>query len=239
MNFVAMDGVVGFIFARGGSKGLPRKNILHLGGKPLIGWAIQAARQSELIERVIVSTDDAEIAAVARDFGAETPFMRPPALAADDSPEMLAWQHAIRFLLDEGSALRVFVSIPATAPLRLSSDVDGCITALLDDPAKDVVVTVTPAARNPHYDMVSRASDGSIRVLMAGDDHVQRRQAAPPVFDVTPVAYAARPEFVLSTDYLFSGTVGSIVIPRERAVDIDTMTDFRLAEVLLHERDER
>ena len=120
--------VVAFIFARGGSKGLPGKNIRPLGGKPLIAWSIEHALAVKRIERVIVSTDSEEIAAVARDYGAEVPFIRPAELAQDDSPEWLSWRHALNYLGETTGALpEVMVSVPTTAPLRLAIDIENCL----------------------------------------------------------------------------------------------------------------
>lgn len=115
---IAGNRIVALIPARGGSKGLPRKNIRLLGGKPLIAYAIEVAQASELIDRVIVSTEDAEIADVAREFGAEVPFTRPAKLADDNSPEWQVWQHAVRYLQseDNGSQLEVLVPIPPHHP---------------------------------------------------------------------------------------------------------------------------
>ena len=119
---------VAFIFARGGSKGLPGKNIRMFAGKPLIAWAIEHAHKAEGIGRVIVSTDSEEIAAVASQYGAEVPFMRPSHLAKDDSPEWLSWRHALEFIRnDEGSLPDAMVSVPVTAPLRQPVDVERCL----------------------------------------------------------------------------------------------------------------
>ena len=123
--------IIGCIFARGGSKGVPRKNVRPLAGRPLIAYAIETALASRWIGRVVVSTDDAEIAAIARQYGAEVPFMRPAELARDDSPEWLAWQHAIRSL----GEMDALVSVPPTSPLRTVDDVDGCIQVLLESDA--------------------------------------------------------------------------------------------------------
>jgi N-acylneuraminate cytidylyltransferase len=231
-----MTHVVGAIFARGGSKGLPRKNIRLLAGKPLIAYAIETARAVPAIERVIVSTDDPEIAAVAREFGADVPFMRPPELAADDTPEWIAWQHAIRELNagESGRGVDVLVSVPTTAPLRAVDDVERCVQTLLGGDA-DVVITVTPSARSPYFNMVC-LSEGYARLVIPPEGAVHRRQDAPPVFDITTVAYAARADFVLRARGLFDGKVGAVVVPAERAVDIDTDLDFKFAEFLLTTR---
>jgi N-acylneuraminate cytidylyltransferase len=225
--------IVGFVFARGGSKGVPRKNLRLLAGKPLIAHAIDVGRQSRWIERVVVSTEDAEIAAVARQFGADVPFLRPAELATDTAPEWLAWHHAIRAVnaASDRGPIDVFVSIPATAPLRSVQDVDACITALLESDA-DIVITVTEAQRNPYFNMVVVDDSGRARVVMAGSG-VVRRQDAPAVYDMTTVAYAARPEFVLRASSLFEGRVHAVVVPRRRALDIDDELDLRMAELLL------
>lgn len=216
--------------ARGGSKGIPRKNIRQLGDKPLIAYAIEVARASEWIDRVVVSTEDAEIARIARNYGAEVPFMRPIELALDDSPEWSVWRHAIQTL--GAGAGDVFVCIPPTAPLRSVEDVDGCIKTLLESDA-DLVITVKPAERNPYFNMVVLDEAGYARLVVQPEKTIHRRQAAPPIFDVTTVAYAARPEFVLRAESMFDGKVKTVVVPPERALDIDTELDFRFAEFLM------
>lgn len=119
---------IAFIFARGGSKGLPGKNIRTLESKPLIAWSIEQALAIKRIKRVIVSTDSEEIAAISRVYGAEVPFIRPAELARDDSPEWLAWRHALNYIRETlGLLPDVMVSVPATAPLRSSVDIDNCL----------------------------------------------------------------------------------------------------------------
>jgi N-acylneuraminate cytidylyltransferase len=199
--------IIGFIFARGGSKGVPRKNIRLLGGKPLIAYSIEAARECELVDRIIVSTDDEEIAGIARKHGT---------------------------LTEKGEKMDVFVSIPTTSPLRLPGDVDDCIRALLDGDA-DIVITASPAARNPYFNMVTLDKDGCARPVIAPDMSVYRRQDAPDVYDITTVAYATRPKFVLSADSMFEGKVQAVIVPQDRALDIDTELDFMFAEFMLRQ----
>ncbi|TAK00232.1 acylneuraminate cytidylyltransferase family protein [bacterium] len=222
--------------ARGGSKGLPRKNIRLLAGKPLIAYAIETALSSKLIDRVIVSTDDAEIARIAREYGAEVPFMRPQELALDDMPEWLVWRHAIQMLDPTGSSSRMdmLVCVPPTSPLRAVEDVDACIRLLQEDDV-DLVITVRPAERNPYFNMVSLDERGYAQLVICPPQPVYRRQAAPEVFDITTVAYAARPEFILRADSMFEGRVKAVVVPSERALDIDTELDFKLAEFLMQQ----
>jgi N-acylneuraminate cytidylyltransferase len=219
--------------ARGGSKGVPRKNIRLLAGKPLIAYAIQTALASKLIDRVIVSTDDPEIAHIARQYGAEVPFMRPPELARDDSPEWLTWQHAIRTLeaMEGFTGVKVFVCVSPTSPLRIVEDVDVCVRTLQEGDA-DLVITVRSADRNPYFNMVVLNEDGYAGLVIPPEGKIYRRQDAPSVYDMTTVAYAARPQFVLKASSMFEGKVKAVVVPTERALDIDTELDFKVAEFL-------
>lgn len=234
-----MDAIA-FIFARGGSKGLPGKNIRPLAGKPLIAWAIEQAKAVPRIRRVIVSTDDHEIAQVARDVGAEVPFLRPAELAQDHSPEWLAWRHALEFIQqDEGRLPEVMVSVPVTAPLRLPIDIEHCLDAYASGGSGgvDMVVTVTAAHRNPYFNMVKQNPDGTVGLVIPPSAGVTRRQDAPDVYDMTTVAYVANPQFVLTQNSVFSGRVKAVHVPLERSCDIDTLFDFELAEWLMHRRD--
>ena len=218
-----------FLFARGGSKGLPGKNIKELGGIPLLAHGIRLAQAMDRVERVFVSTDDAQIAAVARQFGADV-IDRPATLATDTASEWIAWQHAIKHVRALGLDFEVFLSLPATSPLRNAQDVDKCLDALKAD--TDVVITVTPSARSPYFNMVSTDSAGLAHVIL-GSAEFKRRQDVPPVYDITTVAYVARPDFILTHERLFEGRVRPVVVPKERAVDIDDDYDFKLAQVLL------
>lgn len=225
------------IFARGGSKRVPRKNLLTLAGQPLIAHAIKVGLQSALIDQVIVSTDDDEIADVAREYGAEIPFVRPAELASDEASEWMAWQHAIRTMqAREGQPnIDAFVCIPTTAPLRDVADVDLCIQTLLTTDA-DVVITVQTAEHNPYYNMVRSDARGYVRQVIESESSVYRRGAYPTVYSMTTVAYVARPSFVLNSVSPFSGRVKAVRIPAERALDIDTELDFKFAEFMFANR---
>lgn len=228
--------VVALICARGGSKGVPGKNIRPLGGRPLIAWAIASAQAVTRVSCVIVSTDSPEIAAVASSAGAEVPFTRPSELATDSSSEWQVWQHALTFLRDRDGALpNALLVVPATAPLRSVEDLDHCLDAF-EAGGADVVITVTDAHRNPYFNMVTRAPDGSARLVIPTQDSVTRRQDAPPIFDMTTVAYVARPEFVMASRGMFEGTVRSVHVPLERSLDIDTLLDFQIAEWMVAAR---
>ena len=230
---MASNGVVAFVFARGGSKGLPGKNLRLFAGKPLIAHAIEHALAVSRIDRVIVSTDSPDIASVARDYGAQVPFLRPAELAADDSPEWLSWRHALKFIQEEMGVLPgAMVSVPVTAPLRRPEDIERCLD-LYSKGGADVIVTVSQAHRSPYFNMVQRRPDGTVALVVQTSREFARRQDVPAVFDMTTIAYVADPEFVLSRDSIFQGRVKAVEIPPERAIDIDTLLDFEMAEFLL------
>ena len=230
------DHLTAFIFARGGSKGLPRKNIKVLAGKPLIAWAIETALKVSEVNRVVVSTEDPDIADIAREFGAEVPFIRPKNLASDNASEWDSWRHALLTLRDiEGEFPDPFISVPTTAPLRLPDDIRACISTYNEGGA-DVVLAVTEAHRNPWFNMVTAKSDGTVRLVNEFSGFINRRQDAPCVRDITTVAYVANPYFILENNRIFDGIVKSITVPVERAIDIDTPHDFAIAEFLMNQR---
>jgi len=228
-----MKDIIALICARGGSKGLPGKNILPLAGKPLIGWAIEHAASVSRINRVIVSTDSEAIAKTAISFGAEVPFIRPADLSRDDSSEWLVWRHALKYLFEERGRLPyALVSVPATAPLRSHMDIGNC----LDEYHKgdvDVVITVTDAHRSPYFNMVKIDATNNVSLVNASKKKFSRRQDVPIVYDITTVAYVARPEFVFTHNSIFEGRVRAVKVPKERALDIDTPLDFKIAECLI------
>ena len=227
---------IAFIFARGGSKGLPGKNIHSLGGKPLIAWSIEHAQADKRIGRIIVSTDSEEIAEVAQRYGAEVPFIRPAEFARDDSPEWDAWQHALSYIQEtDGTLPKVMVSVPTTAPLRLPIDIENCLDEFENNDA-DMVITVTEAHRNPYFNMVKLNADGTVGLVIPPNSAISQRQDTPEIFDMTTVAYVARPEFVMAGNSLFDGKVRQVYVPAERAIDIDTPLDFMIAECIMANR---
>jgi len=220
-----------FIFARGGSKGLPGKNIKPLAGKPLLQYSIDVALLSDLIEQVFVSTDDPDIAQFAVKGGAIL-IERPAELATDQSPEWLSWRHAVEWATEHYGSFDGFVSLPATSPLRSQEDVEAAIVKRQSENA-DICIAVTPASRSPYFNMVKYNEAGFVELVNQPEGEVSRRQDAPKVFDITTVVYATTPQFVLENYGLFSGKVASIEVPKARAVDIDDIYDFRLAEAII------
>ncbi len=224
-----------FVFARGGSKGLPGKNIRPMLGKPLLAYSIELAKKMAVFEQVFVSTDDAAIAEVAIACGAEV-IERPADLAADHSPEILAWRHAIQWTQERYGPFERFVSLPATAPLRAMLDVENALEALHARQA-DICLSMTPAQRSPYFNMVKTNAEGLIELACSVEGTVVRRQDAPVLFDLTTVVYATYCSYVMNCISLFDGRVTAVEVPKERAVDIDDWVDFQLAETLMAVRE--
>jgi N-acylneuraminate cytidylyltransferase len=213
---------------------LPQKNLRLLGGKPLVVRAVEAALGSRWIDRIVVSTDDEQIAAVARAAGGDVPFLRPAELATDSAPEWKAWQHAFREVQKQPGAAPVdlFVSVPATAGLRTSADIDRAIDRAIETGA-DIVITVTEAPCNPYFSMVVCDDAGYARLFAEGARECIRRQDAPKVYQIIPAVYVVRPEFLLRVDGYFGGRIATVELPRERSVDVDSEFDLQFAEFLL------
>ena len=220
-----------FIFARGGSKGLPGKNIKPLLGKPLIQYSIEIALQISDITKVFVSTDDVDIAEVSSSSGAIV-IERPVELSQDDSPEWEAWKHAISWVKERYGDFEEFISLPATSPLRSVKDVESAIYRRSDVGA-DICIAITPASRNPYFNMVKQLDNSLIELVNKPTNSIFRRQDAPEVFDITTVVYVANTGFVMNNTNLFDGAVTSIEVPKYRAVDIDDIYDFNFAESIL------
>lgn len=221
-----------FIFARGGSKGVPQKNIYPVAGRPLIAHSIRSALASNSVGRVVVSTDNPEIAKAAKKSGAEV-LDRPEELATDSAPEVLAWRHALDCFpeLFSGSDPAPFISLPATSPLRAPEDIDAAV-ARFKSGEFDVIFGITPSHRNPYLNMVVQDQQGMIKLALGGSAGV-RRQDVPEMFDITTCVYVARPGHIRNCVKLIDGRAGYVLIPVERSLDIDTYFDLHVAELLL------
>lgn len=218
-----------FIFARGGSKGLPKKNIKIFHGSPLISHSISLAKRASFIDKVFVSTDCEEIAQVASTHSVDV-IKRPKSLATDSSSELLSWKHAIEYVNNNYGTFNYFVSLPATSPLRSESDVEACLNKLRSDKS-DICITITESSHNPRFNMVSMKDDQKVQ-LIVDNNAITRRQDAPKAFNITTVAYAALPEYILNTSNLMNGDISAVTVPKNRAVDIDDIDDFQFAEFL-------
>jgi CMP-N-acetylneuraminic acid synthetase len=228
--------VLGVIPARGGSKGVPRKNIASLAGRPLLAYTASSALRASRLTRVIVSTEDPEIAEVARQAGLDVPFMRPVELAQDDTPTLPVIQHALRALASTGQIFDAVCILQPTSPLRGSNEIDDCI-ALLETSAADTVFSVrpVPAEYNPHW-IYFRESDGSMRLSTGARMPIPRRQDLPPAFHRDGSVYVVRCEVVLEQNTLYGERTVGYVSGSEGHVNIDTLKDFERAELLLRGR---
>ena len=221
---------IALVFARGGSKGIPRKNLRELAGHPLLYYSIRAGQVTTEVDGVFVSTEDAEIAGVAESLGAEV-IHRPSELATDTSAEWDAWRHAAKTLMQRlGEDFR-FVSLPPTSPLRRTEDVTRCLDALT--PEVDLVVTATTAHRNPWFNMIQRDERGVVGTVLNPPNPISRRQDAPEVFDLGTVAYVTRASHIIEADGLWDGRVSAVIVPPETAVDIDSEIDLMFAQLLI------
>ena len=228
-----MKKIYSFIFARGGSKGLPNKNIKKLVNKTLLEHSIDIAKSTPRVSKVFVSSESKKILELARQYGAEF-IPRPVELADDESPEWLAWQHAVKWVESRFGKFDIFLSLPCTSPLRIVNDVDNCLDALNND--SEMIITMTEANRSPWFNMVSLNSNKYVNVILKDSKRIYCRQKAPVVFDMTTVAYVTRPDFIIKNNSIWDGRVRGVLIPKERSIDIDDAFDFSIAEYLMRQR---
>ena len=218
-----------FIFARGGSKGIPNKNIKKIMNKPLIFYSIQIAKKIKQIDKCLVSTDSNKIAEIAEKLGAIV-IKRPKKLARDYSNEWDAWQHAIKFTYRKIGKFDRFISLPPTCPLRNTQDVKKSLLAL--DENTDFVVTMSIAKRDPSFNMVKLKKNGYLNLINHTRSKIIRRQDSSNIYDLTTGCYVSRPNFILKRQHFWGSKVRGVLMPEERAIDIDTRLDFKIANYL-------
>lgn len=221
-----MSRTVATICARGGSKGLPGKNIRDFAGRPLIAHTIAHALGCPDIEAVYVSTDDERIADAARTAGAEVPFLRPAELATDEAGKLPVIEHLVSHLEQQGEVIARIVDLQPTSPLRDSADIAAALRARAD---AQLVVSVAPAADNPYFNLVEQGSDGLVH-LSKGQGSV-RRQDVPPVYALNGSIYVWQRAALshAAAHGLWSVSMAPYVMPRWKSVDIDTLEDFEYA----------
>lgn len=234
-----MTEILALIPARGGSKGIPRKNIRLFAGYPLIAWSIAAAKQSELVTRIIVSTDDEEIAAVAREWGAETPFLRPAELAQDKSTDLPLFEHALKWLEEiEGYHPEIVVQLRPTSPIRPKTMVDDALQILLNHPDADCVRGVVPAAQNPYKMWRFNGEEQPLGQLLEvpgiSEPYNAPRQILPPVFWQTGHIDAIRTSTIVDKKSLTGDVIYPLVIDPKYTVDIDTLPDWAKYEAVIY-----
>ena len=217
---------LGIIPARGGSKGIPRKNLKYLGTKPLIAWTIEQALGATLLDDIVVTTEDEEIANVARQWGAKVPFMRPTELAEDTTPGIDVIMHALDYAHD---FQRILVLQP-TSPFRTSADIDGIIQFCNERRAPSAV-SVTPASKHPYW--AYALSEEELVPLLEIDATKKTRQELPHAYNLNGALYLAETGWLKRTKTLIHDTTLGYVMPTERSIDLDTVLDWDWAEFLL------
>ena len=232
-----MTEILALIPARGGSKGIPRKNIRNFAGYPLIAWSIAAANQSELVTRVIVSTDDEEIAAIARECGAETPFLRPAELAQDKTTDLPVFEHALRWLEEaEGYRPEIMVQLRPTSPIRPNGMLDHAIRILLEHSEADCVRGVVPAGQNPfkmwRFDGEAKPMKPLLDVDGIAEPYNAPRQILPPVYWQTGHIDAIRVSTIKRKKSLTGDVIYPLMIDPRYTVDIDNLSDWAKYEAL-------
>lgn len=228
--------VLAIIPARGGSKSIPRKNAQLFAGYPLLAYSVAAALQADSVTRVIISTDDEEMAQMARDLGAEAPFLRPGELAQDNTLDLPVFQHALKWLAkEEGYKPDVVVHLRPTSPLRPADLVDRAVKTLLSHAKADSVRGVVPSGQNP-YKMWSVSTQGSMEPLLKAkgitEPYNAPRQKLPSTFWQTGHVDAIRAGTILKKNSMTGDAIWPVVIDPRYAVDIDTMNDWRRGELL-------
>lgn len=230
--------VLAVIPARGGSKGIPRKNIKLFAGYPLIQYSIEAGLRAEMVTRVIVSTDDEEIAAVARECGAETPFLRPAEYARDDSTDLPVFLQALDWLKEhEGYEPEIVVQLRPTSPIRPVDCVDSAVRRLIANPAADSVRGVVPAGQNPHKMWCLSGENEPMRPLLEvpglAEPYNAPRQSLPPVYWQTGHVDAIRVASIRSKNSLSGDVILPLILDGRYTVDIDTPFDWKRYEYLV------
>lgn len=222
---------VGIIPARGGSKGIPYKNIQKLCGRPLISYTIEAALKSKSLKRVIVSTEDTRIAEISRSFGAEVPFLRPAELAKDDTPSLKVIQHAVKYIEDiEHCVLDVIVILQPTSPLRNEKCIDAVVEKIMRTGA-DSVVTVCSVKQHPYWNFTIKRD--RIFPLISNDIKPSRRQDLPEMFAPNGAVYVVRRDVLFNQNSILGKDTRALVMPVEESVDIDDYFDWFIAEMTL------
>lgn len=222
--------VLAIIPARGGSKGLPKKNIKQLGDKPLIGWSIEAAKNSKLVDKVIVSSDNEEIISISKKYGAEIPFVRPEELASDTANTKDVLVHAINFLREQNEQYDYIVLLQPTSPFREEGIIDKAINKAVNTGA-DMVVSVKETSSNPYYVLFEENEMGFLK--QSKKSTFTRRQDCPTVYEYNGSIYVINTSSLLENDSLnFSRTV-KLVMDDFHSVDIDSQFDFDFAEFLI------
>ena len=224
------------ICARGGSKGVPNKNIRQMVGKPLIGHSILQAQSSGLFEAIAVSSDSMKILDISKKFGADYSILRPPELASDSAPKLPAIQHCVNEVETlSGENFDVIVDLDVTSPLRITKDIEGAVK-LLEDKNVSNVITGCPARRSPYFNLVERDEMGYARLSKPPEKTITCRQDAPECFDMNASIYVWNRAGLIGSKSIFNADTLLFVMPEERSIDVDHEWEFEYVEFLFNKR---
>lgn len=228
--------ILALILARGGSKGIPGKNIKKLSGKPLISYTIEAAKKSKYINKIVVSTDDDEIAKVASDCGAEVPFIRPDKLATDTARSNDAIIHALDFLKEkENYKPDYLINLQPTSPLRKSEDINKAIgTFIRNKDNYESLISVCESFENPFW--MQKIEDGKLTSLMDSFDNYNRRQELPKVYQLNGAIYLITYKKFMEYKSFYTDRIYPFIMEKEKSIDIDNKLDWKLVEILMEEK---
>jgi CMP-N-acetylneuraminic acid synthetase len=224
------------IAARGGSKGVPGKNIRPLHGKPVITWAIQKALGIKKINRVVVSTDSREIADIAENAGADVPFLRPEELANSQAGKFQVWQHALKACEEiYNEKYDIYIDLDCTNPLIDVEDIESSISQFEKGRKKsvDAIFTVCQARRNPYFNLVEADTTGALKMSKSLPERILCRQNAPVVYEHVAGVYVLDPDYIRTANHLLDGHTEGYEVPEGKNLDIDSEFDFQLIEYLM------
>ncbi|MFK7779726.1 MAG: acylneuraminate cytidylyltransferase family protein [Candidatus Gracilibacteria bacterium] len=230
-----MSNVLCTICARGGSKGVKNKNIKPINGKPLIAYTIEQAKQSNLFEHIVISTDSDDIANISKKYGAEVFFKRSAEMASDTAGKLDVIRDAFeRSEKYYNTRFDYLIDLDATAPLRVVDDILNSFKQFIEND-NDNLITAMLSRRSPYFNLVEMDKDGKVYLSKNLDDSILRRQDAPKSYDMNASIYIWKRDIILKENSLFLENTGLYVMPEERSIDIDTELDYKFVEFLMKE----
>ena len=225
--------ILAIIPARGGSKGIPHKNIKDLNGKPLISYSIEEANKSKYIDKLVVSTEDSEIADTSKKFGADVPFLRPKELSKDSTSGIDPILHAVNWFKDKGYNFDYVMCLQCTSPFRKHSQIDEAIEMLMEKDS-DSIVSVCESEVTPYW--MKRIEDGKLKNFLDDSIFYARRQDAPKIYRLNGAIYLAHTQILLDTKNWYTENTLPYIMDEMSSIDIDNMLDFKFAEFLMKEK---
>ncbi len=234
-SYLADAKIAAFVMARGGSKGVPGKNIRLLNGQPLIIYTFNVAKNSKFIKRCFLSTDSHKIAEIGKNAGVEVPFIRPKRLATDTASGFEALMHGVRWVMKNLSYKPdIVVELLPTSPLRIAEDIDNALKTMVEKGA-DSIVSLTPASQNPYW-MKVLDKKGFVKPFIKTAFATKRRQDLPLVYALHGAIKAAKCDFLLKNNSWYGKRTAAYIMPQERSLEIDSLLDFEIVEYLLSKK---